>query len=571
MLLPAEIESDNWTVQTKPDSSYVLDSLVVMRDGKKEKVLHEGDHLPTNMENVVLKAYFGKANKTPVEIVKKSFNQTGYALLVGFKLSEFEVTRKVAGRVRITDEKGIVVVDSLLSDSIASAFTDDVIMRVNKPGSFKMNLTFSDGKETAEFVKDFKVNSQVTSVLGENWQMISLAPVDTSAIFWDDAYTHLYWWDDSYCGEFWQYKAFNRGDEVVGTRGVWYSSLNGSPLVIRNDMEDDGADIVWNIDSIGSGWNLVANPHGWRLDLYSMNSSVAKNVDEESEVTFWRYNSETSDYEEADNIEPYEAVWAKVSKKMRWNVSAKPKFIIDLDSLSNSNTLQKQALAKATTKDRWTLQAVLEDNNGHRDSWNILGVSNKPFTAEEPPTSFGDHVTLSILEGKHGLAKSIKDSDSEMEWTIALSATSNRAGYLTFAGIKDINAFGYHVYVTVDGTTTEMKDGSPLQVSLSSKQKTATVRVERSTIVVAQKSGLKGLRSAKLGNQLHVSFEVPDELVDESTKVQLLTAKGNVVATVSATSVFGTNKVVMDVPRNGVYILRVRVGTAQITRQILVK
>ena len=239
--------------------------------------------------------------------------------------------------------------------------------------------------------------------------------------------------------------------------------------------------------------------------------------------------------------------------------------------VSEKETLQKQTLAKATTKDRWTLQAVLSDDKGHRDSWNILGVSNRPFTAEEPPTSFGDHVTLSILDGKHGLAKSIKDADSEMEWTIALSATSNRAGYLTFAGIKDINAFGYHVYVTVDGTTTEMKEGSPLQVSLSSKQKTATVRVERSTIVVAQKSGLKGLRSAKLGNQLHVSFEVPDELVDESTKVQLLTAKGNVVATVSATSVFGTNKVVMDVPKNGVYILRVRVGSAQVTRQILVK
>ncbi|MBR2271762.1 MAG: T9SS type A sorting domain-containing protein [Fibrobacter sp.] len=116
-----------------------------------------------------------------------------------------------------------------------------------------------------------------------------------------------------------------------------------------------------------------------------------------------------------------------------------------------------------------------------------------------------------------------------------------------------------------------MKEGTPLQVSLSSKPKNATVRVERGTIAVAQKSGLKGLRSAKLGNQLHVSFEVPDELVDESTRVELLTAKGGVIATASAKSVFGTNKVAMDVPKNGVYILRVRVGSAQVTRQILVK
>ncbi|MBR3074022.1 T9SS type A sorting domain-containing protein, partial [Fibrobacter sp.] len=78
-------------------------------------------------------------------------------------------------------------------------------------------------------------------------------------------------------------------------------------------------------------------------------------------------------------------------------------------------------------------------------------------------------------------------------------------------------------------------------------------------------------RSAKLGNQLHVSFEVPDELVDESTRVELLTAKGGVVATASARSMFGTNKVAMDAPKNGVYILRVRVGSAQLTQRILVK
>ena len=571
MLLPSEIESDNWTVRTNPDSSFVLDSLVVERDGKKEAVLHEGDHLPTNMEKVQLYAYFGKANKTPIEILDTNFAQSGNAVRVGFRTSAFEVTRAVSGRVRITDAKGVMVLDSLLGDSLASAFADEVIMRVNKPGTYKMRLTFSDRKESAEYGKQFTVNAQMASFGAESWHMISLAPVDTSAIVWND-YNRFYWWDDSYCGEFWQYKTFNRGDEIVGTRGVWYSSQDGTPLVIRDDIEDDGEDIVWELDSIGSGWNLVANPHGWRVNLFGLNGYDRKNVDEKSEISFWRYNAETSEYVEADTLEPYEAVWAKVStKKAQWAVSAKPIFTFSRAADSSKNGLSKRTLAKATTKDRWTLQAVLEDRNGHRDSWNILGVSNNPFVAEEPPTSFGDHVNLSIVEGKHGLAKSIKDADAEKEWTVALSATSSRTGYLSFVGIKDINAFGYHVYVTVDGTTTEMKEGTPLQVSLSSNPKNATVRVERGTIAVAQKSGLKGLRSAKLGNQLHVSFEVPDELVNESTRVELLSAKGGVVATASARSVFGTNKVMMDVPKNGVYILRVRVGSAQVTRQILVK
>ena len=93
-------------------------------------------------------------------------------------------------------------------------------------------------------------------------------------------------------------------------------------------------------------------------------------------------------------------------------MSAKPIFTFSSAADEGKGVLSKRTLAKASTKDRWTLQAVLEDNNGHRDSWNILGVSNNPFVAEEPPASFGDHVTLSIVEGNHGLAKSIKDDDS---------------------------------------------------------------------------------------------------------------------------------------------------------------
>ena len=245
------------------------------------------------MENVVLKAYLGKSNKTPIEILETNCAQSGNAVRVGFRTSAFEVTRAVSGRVRITDAKGVMVLDSLLGDSLASAFADEVIMRVNKPGTYKMRLTFSDRKESAEYSEPFTVNAQMASFGAESWHMISLAPVDTSAIVWNDN-NRFYWWDDSYCGEFWQYKTFNRGDEIVGTRGVWYSSQDGTPLVIRDDIEDDGEDIVWNLDSIGSGWNLVANPHGWRVNLFGLNGYDRKSVDEKAEISFWRYKAETS-------------------------------------------------------------------------------------------------------------------------------------------------------------------------------------------------------------------------------------------------------------------------------------
>ena len=569
MMLPAEIDSANWTLSVTPDSGYVLDSLVVVRKNKVVAVLHDGDHLPKNMENVVLKAYFVKGNNTPIKIVDKSFAQSGSAIRINFKAGAFDANRRVSAKIQIFDiAKKNNVVETWESDSIPSAVSNEIIMYVVRPGKYKMLLTLGDEKQSDEYSKEFVVDAQIAKLDAGKWQMISLVAVDTSAIKWKDNDYYIYWWDESYCGEFWQYKKFYRGDEIVDTRGVWFSSLEDATLVMRKDIEDDGKDIVWDLDNIGSGWNLVANPHGWSVNLYSNNKDKKKSANEKSEVAFWRYNLETRDYEEADTIKPYEAVWAKVSKKMKWTVSAEPVF----DNHTSANTSKPEPLAKAAIKDRWTLQAVLTDRKGKRDSWNLFGVSEQPFDAEEPPASMGDHVNLSIIDGKRALAKSFKTASDDMEWTIALSASSNRVGFLSFAGIDGVKANGYSVYVTVDGVTTEMQENSPLQVSLKSSKKTATVRVSKGAPVVASKNALiKGLRSTMLGSQLHVSFDASEGLAGERSKVEILDVKGNVVATASARTVFGTNDMTMKLPKMGVYILRVRVGSQQLSSRILVK
>lgn len=570
MMLPAEIDSTNWTLSVTPDSGYVLDSLVVVRKNKVVAVLHDGDHLPKNMENVVLKAYFVKGNNTPIKIVDKSFAQSGSAIRINFKAGAFDANRRVSAKIQIFDiAKKNNVVETWESDSIPSAVSNEIIMYVVRPGKYKMLLTLGDEKQSDEYSKEFVVDAQIAKLDAGKWQMISLVAVDTSAIKWKDNDYYFYWWDESYCGEFWQYKKFYRGDEIVDTRGVWFSSLEDATLVMRKDIEDDGKDIVWDLDNIGSGWNLVANPHGWYVNLYSKNKDKKKRADEESEVTFWRYNPESNNYDsEVEVLKPYEAVWAKVSKKTTWTVSAEPVF----DSLSSANTSKPEPLAKAATKDRWMLQAVLSDRKGKRDSWNIFGVSDHPFNAEEPPASMGDHVNLSIVDGKRSLAKSFKTASDDMEWTIALSASTNRLGFLSFAGIDGVKANGYSVYVTVDGVTTEMQENSPLQVSLKSSKKTATVRVSKGAPVVASKNALiKGLRSTMLGSQLHVSFDASEGLAGERSKVEILDVKGNVVATASARTVFGTNDMTMKLPKMGVYILRVRVGSQQLSSRILVK
>ena len=577
MMLPSDIVSAEWTLRSAPDSSYALDSLTIVRNDKLLAVLREGGNLPGNMDNAVFKAHFSKANKTPVEIVERHFAQSGNAIQLNIKASEFEVTRGVEARVRVFDVKDdSVVLDSLLGDSVAMGFESEVVLRMKRTGDYKVVLTLEDEKESDAFEQEFGVKSSIASVGKDGWQMVSLAAVDTSAVNWTSDDQVFYWWDEfGNGGDYWQYKRYNRGDSVVATRGAWYSSLDSLPLVLKRDIEDDGEDAVWKLDSIHSGWNLVANTHGWEVSLFAGHADEEKDVNEESEISFYRYNSETADYEETKYLKPYEAVWAKVGKKKNWKVSAAPVFAkaTELEPQpekpEGGRMLPKRVLAKASTKDRWVLQAVLSDKNGKQDAWNILGAGNNPFSAEEPPESMGDHVNLSIVEGKRALAKSIKSASDEMEWTVALSASNDRVGYLTLVGIDDVNAFGYRVFVTVDGNTTEMKDGVPLQVLLKSNAKTATVRVAPAAKVVAQNS-LKGLRSARLGGKLKVSFEATG-LAGTNARVDLLDMKGHVMSTVNAKTLEGTNALVLDAPKSGLYMLRVRAGSQQQAAKVMVK
>ena len=567
MFVPRELDGSRLKVQASgvDTSVYVLDSLVVLRNDKVDTVLFVGDYMPEILDNVALKAYFGWKNKTEVAFVDSLLKSSGSVFKLSFKASDFEVRRRVVARVLVDDiGRDTTVIDTVLGDSIEMGYGRDFIFRMKRPGNYKMLVTLKDKADSiAEYTEEFSVSSEISSIAVDSWQMLSLAAVDMSTVK-DDGDQIFYWWDEYGTGEFWQYKRLDPKDSVAPTLGVWYNSLEGRSLTLLSDAEDEGEDFTWKLDSANTGWNMVANPHSWTLDLYANHPDVKKNFDEESEISFWRYNAENAEPEPVDTIGPYEAVWAKVSKKTKWNVSADPFFTIE------AAPLEKRALAKAVTRDRWTLQAILTDKNGKQDSWNILGAGLNPFAAEEPPESMGDHVNLSIVDGKRALAKSIKESDDEMEWTIALSASSNRVGYLSFAGIEGVNGFGYRVFVTIDGNTTEMQEGVPLTVFLKSTAQTATVRVAPTAKMLVQNT-LKGLRMARLGNQLRVSFEASEGLAGTKARVDLMDMKGHVISTVNATAVSGTNALVLDTPQSGLYMLRVRAGSEQQATKVVVK
>jgi hypothetical protein len=277
----------------------------------------------------------------------------------------------------------------------------------------------------------------------------------------------------------------------------------------------------------------------------------------------WSWTAE-SGFLPVTELQPYEAVWLRFDAKAPYPIPAEPWF----DEPENTGALQKTALAKAAPG-RWTLQAVLEDTKGHGDFWNVLGVGEAEEW-QEPPAGMGDYVNLSVVEGKKALLKSIKSAeDDRHEWNLALSATTDRIGYLKFEGVKALNEMGLRVYVTIDGKTTEMGAGDSLKVLLKAAGSVATVQVTSSEVrTVASK--LENLHLERVSGTLQVGFDVSSDLTGAGYRVQLVSVSGKVAATYRGKSTAGHNTLALTAPKPGLYLLRVTVGGHHAVRKIAI-
>lgn len=421
----------------------------------------------------------------------------------------------------------------------------------------------------------FEVDDVIKNDCGDCWQMVALSNVDFENYKWNDNEV-FYWWDEfTIFGEYWQYKEFSEKDSPEQGRGYWYNSLEGRPLVLKDETFTGEA--VWSLDSVNSGWNLVANPYGWKMKI---GGAGQENREEKPELEFWRWNKQTGQYdppEVVEELEPYEAVWVKLNRgpEMDWSLPATPAFVDfvneDGEIVHVKSLNKKGVLAKAAGADGWALQVELSDANGKMDSWNMLGAGKAAWDSEEPPAGMGNRVNLSIVDAGRRLAKSVKAlGEDAYEWNVELSATSARAGYLKFAGIDGILASGLRVFVTVDGETTEMHDGEKLQVMLSTTAKSANIRVAKSARKVVS-STLQGLRAHDLGSALQVGFDVGEGLAGANARVDLVDTKGHVVNTASFKAENGRNEVSLERPVRGLYVLRAVVGREIAVQKIMVK
>lgn len=508
---------------------------------------------------MLLSGEFKMTNQTELAFAESSFAQSGSLVQVKWETSKFAVGRDAKLNVYMADALGNVdTVMSVLVDK--TPYVDSLLLR-GRSGAHVFLVELRDVLDSNDsFERTFYVNSEIADAGKDIWQMVSLNAVNMKNVGKDDDQIFYRWDDTAEIGEFWHYLRFLPGNDVVSAGGYWYSSLEGRTLKIDESFADSIYDFEWNLENVYSGWNMVGNPHNWNVK-----------VPDDLEIVMW--DPATGDY--APNrgyLKPFEAAWVRVEKNRKVSVNGDPYFVPD--SLADAAAAKKRALVKTKNAENWTIRAILADNKGKMDSWNILGMGDAQ-EGFEPPAGMGDIVSFAVKDGKKYLAKSVKaapasSADSAaLEWDVLLSASSDRKGKLYFEGLEGIEAYGYHLYVTVDGRTSELTAGDTLAVALKAASTTAKVRVSKEKLYF--RTAVEGLRMVQAGNKLNVGFTATENLDGSRMVVDILDMDGKVVSTYSARAVAGSNAVSLDAPKSGLYMLRVRVASQQAAGKILVK
>ena len=369
-----------------------------------------------------------------------------------------------------------------------------------------------------------------------------------------DLATSVFWWDElNPVGDYWQYRKFDAEDKLDSTRGYWYGTINEEPLEFSLQTPHMDDEIVWKLENKYSGWNLVANPYGWSVKLPQSDA-----------LDFVKWDPEGSEYVPANTLGPYEAIWVKTDKSREFRIPLKASIVLEGEN-------EKKSLSKSSASENWNLRVVLSDDKGKRDSWNVIAAGSVESSMSEPPAGMGDRVNLSIVEGKQRLAKSVKKNSDDLEWNFVASATSYRKGHLSFEGLESVRARGLHVYATVDGETVEVVNNKSLDMAISSKSKNVSVRVTKSAVrAQVAKNLISGFRVNQMSNALNIGFDAASKLAGANVKVSVVGVDGRVVATSGAVAKEGTNAISMKKPKQGVYFVRVKVGSQTATNRILV-
>lgn len=591
MILPPDAYTAGIKVRAHPESGFRLNRIEMEENGKKETI-ENGSLIGYGQYGFVLRAYFDGSS----DIEGPVLEQSGNAVRFSFKQDNF--VKGDSAHVHILFDNGT---DAGTVDKIIYCPASDCDIEWEKlpldGGKYRFKAWMFDGVDSTSFERKIDVDKEIAVGRKGEWHMLALSDVVMDDVAWDGD-EKFYWWNESSSyGTYWQYQELKGKNAPEQGRGYWYNSLEGRPLKLDGEAFVDVLD--WNLEYEINGWNLVANPYGWYLDLEvdtnyvpfdeeayreSMRASGLEAdedfIEQEKKwskpsMEFWRWNGEKSQYEQARILKPYEAVWVKLNHGASTKtLEAKPFY---LGTVEEDGSLKRyeaykslnRRLAKASGESGWTLQLVLSDSKGKMDSWNVLGAGKAAWDSEEPPAGMGDRVNLSILNGGKRLAKSVR-AETEVpayEWNVELSATSARRGFLEVAGADALLEKGLRVFVTLDGNTREIHTGEKLPVELAPTVKTALIRVAPAAKSLAGRE-LRGLYAVQAGGALQITFDASG-MGGARARVGVYDMKGTAVAGTAFQAVDGSNTLSLTLPRRGLYMVRVAVAGQVAVRRVL--
>lgn len=589
-------------------SSSVIQSSSSVK-GSSSSVVQSSSSVKTNSSSSVVQSSSSKAesssssaHKSLVDVAAPTVKQDGSALRMEFDNKIASTSGTVDCHIQVISDAGAYL-DTVVTGKLVDKAKNGTWRLDPAPvGEYSVNFTFTNGEDSVTYKKKFSAPNQKT-LASHPWQLLSLyafcyskgdnckyelesqfnqanwaleqcesmremvkrgeAPENDDNFYQEmeescrearnsgSAAAAVYWWDESNpVGDYWQYRKFSANDKFDSTLGYWYGTSAKEPLSLSLQTPDMDAEIVWKLQNRYSGWNLVANPYGWYVKL-----------PQKEGVHFSKWDPEASQYVPADTLGPYEAVWVHADKTMEYRIPLKAAIVLEGE---------KKSLNKSAASEDWNLRVVLSDNNGKRDSWNELAVGNSK-SLSEPPSGMGDRVNLSIVDGKQRLAKSVKQRGDDLEWNLEASATTSRAGHLSFVGLESVLAKGFRVYATVGDEMLEVTNDKPLDVQLSSKAKNVSVRVTKNAVSMnIAKNWLSGFRVNQTPNVLNVGFDAASKLAGANVKVSVVGIDGRVVASNRAVASEGSNILSMKKPKQGIYFVRVQVGSQSATKRILV-
>lgn len=486
---------------------------------------------------------------------------SGHAVRLVYSTQKVDPAVKTQVRLVVDGAEGFAV-DTVLVDSLTSSSSTGIWETISAPDGNVVAKLYVEN----QFVVDSSVQKLVLKAEKDvnvwDWKMVSLADVKSEDVDWNGDAT-FYWWDEQNpIGDYWQYKAFLGGDADPAL-GYWYGTENGIALTRERAADTRDSLIRWELDSLYSGWNMVANPYGWYVMLDT--AAAAKEG-----IHFWRWDDESSQYKPTDIVGPYEAVWAKSAKKVTWEVSSEPIYDFarkDVPSSGKVAALRKDAAR--TSLSNWSVVATLKGENGKEDSWNVLGVGAKAETMEKAPMGMGKYVRLAIMDGKSKLAKSVKAVSDRYEWTLKVSASGNSDGELSFDGVDALNQMGLDMYVTVDGKTQKVREGQGVKVALSKTSKEVSVQVVTAAKEMASK--VSGFKVNRVGEGLRLGFDAPESLAGTTASYALTDVKGKVVLSGNLRVTGGTNSLDLKNPKSGMYFVQLKLGSQNVSSRILVK